>query len=143
MWGTPGITPGRRQRMVKVLLLSGPAWCQRPGVDLGMDIPLRCLGPPLQMALSIFGNRREAPEPLADIKRPFWAIMPVFVDRNYACEGRTLSLRVAMPILLCVLLHSRAEPPNYKMLKAQIYKSFPTPPHWFQENATFQVGIGN
>lgn len=67
-----------------------------------MEIPLRHLNPPLQMALSIFGNRREPPGPLAYIRIPFWAIMLVFVDRNNACEGKTLSPCVATHILVGV-----------------------------------------
>lgn len=118
IWGTSGITPVRRQSVVKIMLHSGPTWCQRPGVDLGMDIPLRHLNLPLQMALSIFGNRREPPGPLAYIKMPFWAIMLVFVDRNDACEGRTVSVCGHTHTRGCILLHNRVEPPNYKILKA-------------------------
>lgn len=111
-------------------------------MDLGMEIPLRHLNPTLQMALGIFGNRREAAGPLAYNKRRFWTIMLVFVDRNDAVKAG-LSLSVAMHILVCLFCCITQSQASKLTLKAQIYKSFPTPPHWCQENAAFQVEIGN
>lgn len=144
IWGTSRITPVRRQSMVKIMLHSSPASCQRPGVDLDMEIPLRHLNPPLQMALSIFGNRREPPGPLAYIRIPFWAIIFVFVDRNYAYEGKTLSPCVATHILVgvfcCITQSWASKLQNFESPNLQILSYTTT---LVSGNATFQVGIGN
>lgn len=102
--------------------------CFGSKMDWSVGIPLRHVNPPLQMALSVFGNGRQSPGPLDYVKRPFWAIMLVFVDRNDACEGRTLF--VATHILLgvfCCTAQSRASKlQNLESSNLQIL-SYPTP----------------